>query len=188
MIVVLYKLPFGSGQSWGNHYGTWINHLVSGWSLSSISPRNPGFRSLRNSATTHPTTATPENLSGHSSIQISSARSFCALRIDGLIPLHSSLRLPAAALRQSGRRCSHRPRPDWDFSVLKDTRITERFNLQFRAEIFNLLNRADFNTPNLIVFTPPTAANPTGVSDTTGTITSSSTTARQVQFGLKLLG
>ncbi len=35
----------------------------------------------------------------------------------------------------------------WDFSVLKDTRIRERLNLQFRAEIFNLLNRANFNLP-----------------------------------------
>jgi hypothetical protein len=60
-------------------------------------------------------------------------------------------------------------------------------NLQFRAEIFNLLNRANFNTPNLIVFTPPTASNPTGVSGTAGAITSTSTTARQVQFALKLL-
>src|SRR5713226_537277 len=38
----------------------------------------------------------------------------------------------------------------WDFSVLKETHITEGLNLQFRAEIFNLLNRANFNTPNLI--------------------------------------
>jgi hypothetical protein len=75
----------------------------------------------------------------------------------------------------------------WDFSVLKDTRIRERLNLQFRAEIFNLLNRANFNTPNLIVFTPPTTANPTGLSGTAGAITSTSTTARQVQFGLKFL-
>jgi hypothetical protein len=59
-------------------------------------------------------------------------------------------------------------------------------HLQFRAELFNLLNRANFNTPNLIVFTPPTAAS-TGLSGTTGAITSTSTTSRQVQFGLKLL-
>src|SRR5467141_30158 len=69
----------------------------------------------------------------------------------------------------------------WDFSVLKDTRIRERVNLQFRAEIFNLLDRANFNLPNAVVFTP------SGVSPTAGVITSTSTTSRQVQFGLKLL-
>src|SRR6266446_5940398 len=68
-----------------------------------------------------------------------------------------------------------------DFSVLKDTRIRERLNLQFRAEIFNLLNRANFNLPNAVVFTP------SGVSPTAGVITSTSTTSRQIQFGLKLL-
>jgi carboxypeptidase family protein len=69
----------------------------------------------------------------------------------------------------------------WDFSVLKDMRIHERLNLQFRAEIFNLLNRANFNLPNAVVFTP------SGVSPTAGVITSTSTTSRQIQFGLKLL-
>jgi hypothetical protein len=69
----------------------------------------------------------------------------------------------------------------WDFSAFKDTPIREPLTLQFRAEIFNLLNRANFNTPNLIVFTP------SGLSGTAGAITSTSTTSRQVQFGLKLL-
>jgi hypothetical protein len=69
----------------------------------------------------------------------------------------------------------------WDFSVLKDTRIREQLSLQFRAEIFNILNRANFNQPNAVVFTP------SGVSPTAGIITSTSTAARQVQFGLKLL-
>jgi hypothetical protein len=69
----------------------------------------------------------------------------------------------------------------WDFSVLKDTAIRERFKAEFRAEIFNLLNHANFNTPNAITFTP------TGVSPTAGVITSTSTASRQIQFGLKLL-
>ncbi|HLI86009.1 MAG TPA: carboxypeptidase-like regulatory domain-containing protein [Bryobacteraceae bacterium] len=69
----------------------------------------------------------------------------------------------------------------WDFSLLKDTRIREKANLQFRAEFFNLLNRANFNTPNAVTFTPA------GVSPTAGLITSTSTTSRQIQFGLKLL-
>jgi hypothetical protein len=66
-------------------------------------------------------------------------------------------------------------------SFLKDTAIRERFRVQFRAELFNVLNRANFNTPSLITFTPA------GVSPTAGLITSTSTTARQAQFGLKLL-
>lgn len=69
----------------------------------------------------------------------------------------------------------------WDLSALKGMRLSERFTLQFRAEFFNVLNRANFNTPNAIVFTP------TGVSPTAGVITSTSTTSRQIQFGLKLL-
>ena len=68
----------------------------------------------------------------------------------------------------------------WDFSVLKDTRIRERLNLQFRAEIFNLLNRANFNLPNAVVFTP------SGISPTAGVISSTSATSRQIQFSLKL--
>lgn len=69
----------------------------------------------------------------------------------------------------------------WDFSVLKDLPVRERTHLQFRAEFFNLLNRANFNQPNAVVFTP------SGVSPTAGVITSTSTTSRQIQFGLKLL-
>jgi hypothetical protein len=69
----------------------------------------------------------------------------------------------------------------WDFSVLKDMSVTERAKLQFRAEFFNILNHANFNTPNAVVFTP------SGVSPTAGVITSTSTTSRQIQFGLKLL-
>ena len=68
---------------------------------------------------------------------------------------------------------------DWDFSLLKDTRIHERLNLQFRAEFFNILNHANFNTPNAVVFTP-------NLSPTAGIITATSTTSRQIQFALKL--
>ena len=69
----------------------------------------------------------------------------------------------------------------WDLSALKDTRIREQLKLQFRAEFFNVLNRANFNTPNAVVFTP------SGVSPTAGVITGTSSTSRQIQFGLKLL-
>ncbi len=69
----------------------------------------------------------------------------------------------------------------WDLSFLKDTPIRESLNLQFRAEAFNVLNHANFNSPNAVVFTP------TGVSPTAGVITSTATSSRQIQFGLKVL-
>jgi hypothetical protein len=74
----------------------------------------------------------------------------------------------------------------WDFSVMKDTHLFERYKLQFRAEIFNLLNRTNLNTPNLIVFTSATAT-PAQASPVAGTFTNTSTPSRQVQFSLKLL-
>jgi hypothetical protein len=70
-----------------------------------------------------------------------------------------------------------------DASLLKNTAISERVNLQFRAEFFNLLNRANFATPNPVVF----SSAGTIPSPTAGVITSTSTTSRQIQFGLKLL-
>lgn len=70
-----------------------------------------------------------------------------------------------------------------DFSLAKSIPFNERVNLQFKAEFFNLLNHTNFNTPNTVVFTSATS----GPSPTAGQITSTSTTSRQIQFGLKLL-
>jgi hypothetical protein len=70
-----------------------------------------------------------------------------------------------------------------DFSALKTTAIRERLKLQFRAEFFNMLNRANFGIPNTVVYTAANSA----PSPTAGVITSTASTSRQIQFGLKLL-
>jgi hypothetical protein len=70
-----------------------------------------------------------------------------------------------------------------DFSLAKKFLFTERYNLQFRAELFNIFNHTNFNNPNPVVLTSATS----GTSPTAGVITSTSTSSRQVQFGLKLL-
>src|SRR5262249_15985218 len=72
---------------------------------------------------------------------------------------------------------------DLDFSVLKNTALTERVKLQFRAEFFNILNRANFGTPSTIVFSSASPA----PAPTAGVITTTSGTSRQIQFGLKFL-
>lgn len=47
------------------------------------------------------------------------------------------------------RRYFHGPGiNNWDFALLKNTMITERFNLQFRAEFFNIFNHTQFLGPS----------------------------------------
>jgi hypothetical protein len=68
-------------------------------------------------------------------------------------------------------------------SVAKKFSLSERLNVQFRSEFFNVFNHANFNTPNPVVYASATG----GPSPTAGVITSTSTTSRQIQLGLKLL-
>jgi hypothetical protein len=80
---------------------------------------------------------------------------------------------------------------DLDLSLAKSTTIHEGLHAQFRAEFFNVLNRANFTTPNAVVYSAgPNPKTPTAApteSPTAGVVTATSTTSRQIQFGLKLL-
>jgi hypothetical protein len=76
---------------------------------------------------------------------------------------------------------------DLDFSVFKNNyipKISEAFNIQFRAEIFNIPNHPNFLSPtsNNAVF--DVNGNAVGGA---GLIAATSTTSRQVQFGLKVI-
>jgi hypothetical protein len=65
-------------------------------------------------------------------------------------------------------------------------RISENFNIQFRAEIFNLLNHANFAPPitpdNTDIF--DATGTPTGVA---GLLSRTTTTAREIQFAIKII-
>jgi len=79
-----------------------------------------------------------------------------------------------------------------DFSLSKDTRIFERLNTQFRAEIFNIFNHANFGIPALNAFTAVggLTGSPTGFpgnAANAGQITSIVGTSRQIQLALKFL-
>jgi hypothetical protein len=56
---------------------------------------------------------------------------------------------PLGQLGNANRRFFHGPGVNnWDMALLKDTKLTETTNLQFRAEFFNIFNHAQFQTPN----------------------------------------
>src|SRR6202044_1959502 len=64
---------------------------------------------------------------------------------------------------------------NWDITIVKTTRITERQTLIFRTEFFNAFNHAQFSNPVLTL------------GQTFGEITSTSVNPRIIQFGVKYL-
>jgi hypothetical protein len=74
-----------------------------------------------------------------------------------------------------------------DFSLFKNNyvpRISESFNIQFRAEFFNVLNHSNFQAPinNSALYDPSGTPVPGA-----GTIDSTTTPSRQIQFGIKVI-
>jgi hypothetical protein len=81
-----------------------------------------------------------------------------------------------------GRNVIIGPRFDnTDFSIVKNTRLGERIRAQFRAEIFDLFNHANFGQPGNVVGTPTF-----GRISSTRFPTGESGSSRQVQFAVKL--
>jgi hypothetical protein len=77
---------------------------------------------------------------------------------------------------------------DVDMGLLKDTKIRENWNLQFRAEVFNLFNHTNLSFPAAALFTgTPTATTTLGRVSTAGQITTYSVPSREIQLGLKLV-
>jgi hypothetical protein len=84
---------------------------------------------------------------------------------------------------------------DLDFSLFKNNkipRISENFNVQFRAEFFNILNFTNFAPPSSGKTLLSAAFSPNGTTATfsrvngAGLITSTQTAARQIQVALKV--
>ena len=64
---------------------------------------------------------------------------------------------------------------NWDAAIFKEFGIKERLHLDFRAEFFNALNHPNFALPATAFDSP-----------VFGTISATSTSERQIQFGLRL--
>lgn len=183
VVNAVYELPIGRGKQFFGDLGGVASGFVSGWTVNSIVTLQSGF------PFTPQLSYNPSNNGDNKN----PVRPFKNPAFTGPVILGNPAQWfnPAAFLAPPngsgfygnvGRDEYTGPGlATWDFSVLKDVPLRERFSLQFRAELFNMLDRANFNTPNLIVFTP------SGLSPTAGKITSTSTTAREVQFALQLL-
>jgi hypothetical protein len=99
----------------------------------------------------------------------------------------------ADVLGQEGtanRRFFHGPGiNNWDFALSKGTHLTERMNLQFRAELFNIFNHAQFATPSgLLSFTCTNPSDNTTCAQNSGSFgqVTSAAPPRIGQLSLKL--
>ena len=70
----------------------------------------------------------------------------------------------------------------FDFTLVKVIPVSERVKMDFRAEFFNLFNRANFGLPRATIFSSSGEIN-----GAAGRISATVTASRQIQLGLKLL-
>lgn len=62
-----------------------------------------------------------------------------------------------------------------DFSLFREDALTEKVRMQFRVEAFNILNHPSFGIPQSLITSP-----------SFGQVSSTVSTARQIQLGLKI--
>jgi hypothetical protein len=169
------ELPFGRGKTFGSSWNPFVDAVLGGWQANGVLTLASGqplvFATAVNNSYTfgggqHPdVVGNPVLSSGKSIYQWFNTAAFAQ-------PANftsGSLSRTYTGVRADKTR-------NLDFSLFKNFRVTERFNLQFRAEAFNLTNTPVFSAPGTTI----NGAN-------FGVITGQSNVPRNIQVALKLL-
>jgi hypothetical protein len=185
-ISATYELPFGHSQRWFSDVSRVKSKFVSGWQVNGIGTflsgfpftpliganrsgdgdtRNPDRPSLNPAFTGPVVTGNPNQWFNPAAFIVPTPGTYGNLG-------RGTFTGPGLA--------------NVDFSLFKNTSITEKTSLQFRAEFFNIFNRANYGPLNTTVFSITPGSAPV-VSPSAGVITTTATFPRQIQFGLKLL-
>lgn len=172
----IWQLPFGTGQTFLNHSGV-MNALAGGWEVSAIITFQSGipFSVLANQDFSNTNSANPRPDRVCNGAGPQTVAEWFDVNCFTTDALAQALANGTPRFGNSGRNILIGPgMQDWDFSAIKRNPVTERVNLEFRAEFFNLFNHPNFGTPGATIGT-----------DTAGQITSAGS-PRDIQFGLKL--
>ncbi|MDX6694850.1 MAG: hypothetical protein QOF02_2453 [Blastocatellia bacterium] len=191
----IYDLPFKG------------NRLAEGWQLGAIFQAQTGnpiniitnIATITGVATVRPDLIRPVTITGNP-VQWFSNAQVCDPRITAATDPRNCANGAAFALPFSpagvphfgnlGRNVFIGPGfNNLDFSIIKNTKLTETSRLQFRAEFFDILNHANFGQPNRTAVTvaPGAAASAFGNITNTRFPTGDSGSSRQIQFAVKLL-
>ncbi len=193
-----YELPFGTGKTFFAGARGVRSRAISGWTLSAIANLQTGFPfspqlgynptgsgDSRNPVRPNFNPAYPNSLYTHGTTAQRIAQYFNP----------AAFSAPAAGFVGNASRDSlvGPGYANWDLSLLKSTQLAEQVRLQFRAELFNVLNHTNLSLPSEIVYSAgPTQGTAATIATTAalgspGVITAAAGTSRQIQLGLKVL-
>jgi len=184
----IYELPFGRGRKWLNSGGG-LDRLVSGWQVTAIQNYYSGVPLV-----IHDSSLTP-------GIQMNGIRADLVPGVSQTVPTHG-LDLangtqylnpaaftdpPLSPINAFPLRPGNAPgflpqtrgpgHSNEDFGIIKNTYITERTSLQFRADMFNVFNRVGLGDPDTDLADGP---------GTFGAIFDPAHGGRIIQLGLRL--
>ena len=188
----IYELPFGHGKKWVNAGGP-LDRVASGWQVTAI----------QNYISGDPLTIIDSSISA--GIAMNGIRADIVPGVPQTVP-SSGLDLangtpylnpaafvdpPLSANNSFALRIGNSPaflprtrgpfHSNEDFGIVKNTRITERTSLQFRADIFNVFNRVGRGDPDTDL-----ADGLPSAGGTFGLITGPDNGPRVVQFALRM--
>lgn len=177
VLTPIWQLPFGKGQRFLNGGGL-ANALAGGWEVSGIVTLQTGLpftvnanQDFSNTGSTNPR---PDRICNGAGPQ--TVAEWFNTNCFTTDALSQALENGTPRFGNSGKNILYGPRmQQWDVAFIKRNRLTEKVNLEFRAEFFNLFNHPYFNTPDATIG-----------SSTAGQLTGEAGTPRDIQFGLKL--
>jgi hypothetical protein len=187
----IYQLPLGHGRKFLNSTSHLTDLFLGGWQLSGIASARSGLP--LNVTMSRPAKALPDQINkGQRPDRVSGM---------SLYPRHKTpenwLNVDALATPASGTwgnlgRNAVRAPGVWqiDPALSKRFPVTEQIGVNFRAEAFNVLNRAQYGQPGTTWSQPATdSPNPAGYGIISGSYSTNATgsgTPRELQFSLKV--
>src|ERR1700728_2764023 len=181
IINAVYELPFGPGHAHLNH--GFAVRALGGWEIAGLSTLQSGhpFDIFSSRDSLYTGVDNRPELVGDPSIPANAPRNETGP------PITAFAVQPFGRPGSLGRNTFTGPRYfNTDVTLLKNTKVTERINLQFRAEAYNVFNRIQFDQPGT---SGDTLSSPGtfGLSESTLTQPDGTTSARQIQLALKLI-
>jgi hypothetical protein len=211
----VWEVPVGKGKRFLNSTSGIVNHLLGGWTVNTIfaymtgepfsvmaggdASSAPGGRTANAAHTARaivqrPISAQLQYLQGQTSIGPFVFPAGQTALPCGVDPA-SAFCIPAPGQNGAGRNIFTAP-SYWnlDLGFIKTFQIRERFKLQFRTEMFNALNHANFDNPrDASVGSPSLSSQDFGrtccatvAPPSTQTVVQTGESARVIQFALKL--